>query len=175
MYADIYIFCNVRFVSFDITFFALNKICEYTYTHTHTRVTPLSSYLILATLTKAKCTLIGNYWTSVFFERKKILALTSTFLHPFTSSLSLSRTFISIAILVSQFFTWYLSSTNRHYSEIYHRGRRKQARKGSIVRLGESTLRSARGFRNEEGTRGYSPRDRVNPITRKAAAAAAAL
>lgn len=101
----IYIFCNVRFVSFDITFFALKKICEYTYTHTHTRVTPLSSYLILATLTKAKCTLIGNYWTSVFFERKKILALTSTFLHPFTSSLSLSRTFISIAILVSQFFT----------------------------------------------------------------------
>lgn len=90
MYADIYIFCNVRFVSFDITFFALKKICEYTYTHTHTRVTPLSSYLILATLTKAKCTLIGNYWTSVFFERKKILALTSTFLHPFTSSLSSS-------------------------------------------------------------------------------------
>lgn len=86
----IYIFCNVRFVSFDITFFALKKICEYTYTHTHTRVTPLSSYLILATLTKAKCTLIGNYWTSVFFERKKILALTSTFLHPFTSSLSSS-------------------------------------------------------------------------------------
>lgn len=76
-----------------------------THIHTHrcTRVrTPLSSYLILATSTEAKCTLIGNYWTSVplLRERKKILALTSIFLHLFPPPLSLS-----IAILVSQFFT----------------------------------------------------------------------
>lgn len=94
-----------------------------THIHTHrcTRVrTPLSSYLILATSTEAKCTLIGNYWTSVFFffERKKILALTSIFLHPFSPS----SLFLSLDPCFAIFHLSYLSSTNRHYSEIYHRG-----------------------------------------------------
>lgn len=145
-----------------------------THIHTHrcTRVrTPLSSYLILATSTEAKCTLIGNYWTSVFFfEREKKFSRWHLFFYTFFPLLSLSlsrslfRNFSPLVSLVDQSsLLWNLSSG----------GRRKQARKGSIVRPGESTLRSARGHRNDGGTTGYSPRDRVNPITRKAAAAAA--
>lgn len=109
-------YLSISFFSFCIK----ENFRTHIHTHRYTRVRiPLSSYLILATSTEAKCTLIGNYWTSVFFfEREKKFSRWHLFFYTlFPPPLSLSRD-PCFAI----FHLSYLSSTNRHYSEIYHRG-----------------------------------------------------